>query len=212
MSFKIVFCFFMVALFCGCQSSDKELSPEKYTKWIFSKDHGLIKEKSVSNVKISVRFLPSQYLAYREYINTEKSKPFDSIWVAYKCGLTFQVTLEAEKNDARYGNLMYYNISSQPELTARTQYLSFKIQEFIFLSRDETTIEPVLSNFEGFDQLGNKLSFQVSFILPDYQCGQKNNNFKDFALVFDDPFLDLGTNQFAFDSRSILDIPKLVNP
>jgi hypothetical protein len=124
--------------------------------------------------------------------------------------LTFQITLSADKADPTYGNLMYYNVPSQEELSARIRYLSFSIHEFISLKLGEKTFEPVLSNFEGFDQLGNKVSFQIAFIVPTYNCGNVNQDFNDITITLDDPFWDLGTNNFQFEKETFTEIPKLI--
>ena len=189
---------------CGTPST---LSREQYAKWISDIENGLSHYKEVNKVQLNAKFLPSEYLAYREYNLGTDSIPFDSVWADYKCGLAFQVTLSADKNDRRYGNLMYFDVETQNEISARIQYLSFNISDFMYLKHNEDIVLPVLSNFEGFDQLGNKASFLATFIVPDYQCGSPADSFGNLTLVFDDPYWDLGTNQFEFKRESIVKIP-----
>ena len=206
MSFASVL--FVVLL--GCTGKPEELKPDQYASYIVSDESGLVKQKQVNNVKIRVRFLPSEYLAYREFIGGQNEVPFDSIWDAYRCGLSFQVVLEADKADSRYGSLLYYDAASPEEISARIRFLSFNIQEFIELKHDGLSFEPSLSHFEGFDQLGNKMSFQCSFIIKEFQCGSPLPAFHDLTLVYDDPFLDLGTNQFEFSRVSLTEIPRII--
>jgi hypothetical protein len=195
----------IVLISCG---KPKELAFEKYGRWISSEENGLVKSKEVKNASIQVRYLPSEYLAYKEFVGSPDAN-FDTIWNAYKCGLTFQVTLSADKADKTYGNLMYYQVPSQEELTARIRYLSFSIEEFISLKHGDETYLPVLSNFEGFDQLGNRVSFQVAFIVPDYNCAAPQPSFNDITLTFDDPFWDIGSNNFLFEKGVFTELPKI---
>src|SRR5687768_5747592 len=102
----------------SCQNP-KELSPEKYVQWISSEDHGCIKSKNVKNVSIQVRYMPAEYLAYKEFSAPGNTISFDSVFSSYRCGLAFQVTLSADEADAVYSSLMYYGVASQEDIQAR---------------------------------------------------------------------------------------------
>jgi hypothetical protein len=192
----------------ACNSKPKSLSPEKYAQWIAKEENGLVKEKKIKTVDIKARFLPSQYLAYNDWLSSD-SISYDSVLNSYKCGLSFQIQLEADKADKTYGNLMFYNVPSQEAFMARSRYLSFNIQEFIWLESGETKFEPVLSHFEGYEQLGNKMNFRVVFIVSAYNCGVEPKDFTNVKLTFDDPFWDLGTVNFEFEGKNLVGLPRL---
>lgn len=208
--------FLSILLFLGCialvhqSCKPKTLSPERYLAWV-GQNEELIKSRKVNGITFQVKYLPAEYLAYKEVMtNNGNLGKFDSLKAVYDCGLYFQIVIEADKNDRQYGNLMNYQISSQQELTERIRYLSFRSHEFIKLKYKESLHVPVLTHFEGVDQLQNKILFQVSFILQDYSCDLKAESFEGVSVVFDDPYWMTGISQFYFERESLITIPKLI--
>lgn len=196
-------------LISACQNP-KELTPDRYIRWISSKSHGFIQNKEVKEVRLQARFLPADYQAYREFLQSRNTLSFDSILSTYGCGLAFQFTVSAEKTNALYRNLLNYDIFQQEETLARIRYLNFHIEEFITLTYADKVYKPVLSHFEGYDELGNKMTFQTSFIVPEFPCDRnKSDSLRDVTVTFDDPFWDLGTNHFLFDKKLFINSPRL---
>lgn len=207
--FCVVFAFWTTVIVLGaCNRVPESLPPDEFVKWVSSLDRDFIKSKQVRNLKMTARFLPGEYLAYREFMSAD-SASYDSIVKSYQCGMSFQLLLQAEKSDKVYGNLQYYDVANQEQLTARVRELSFGIENYISLEHNGQVILPVLSHFEGFDPIGNKLSFQVVFMIPEFACGKGSEKFKDVTLVYDDPFFDIGKNNFEFTSTSLTEIPAL---
>jgi hypothetical protein len=198
----------MTGLLVACDHKPKSLSSDEYLKWLASEKSGLTKEKKIKGVQVKVRFLPAQYLAYRDW-HAADSISYDSILRSYKCGLSFQVDLQADKADKIYGNLMFYDVMDQEAFSARSRFLNFSIQDFISLTDGKVKYEPVLSHFEGYESLGNKLSFRVVYIIPEYNCGVSPKDFKNVTLTFDDPFWDLGIINFQFENTDIVNLPEL---
>lgn len=192
----------------SCDRTPGALAPKEYGAWLADPDNGLYKSRKINGITLDARFLPAEYQAYRSY-RPEQGVPFDSAVQSYKCGLAFQVTLQAEKSNVTYSDLMYYNVPDQQELSNRMRYLSFNIQEFITLTSDSTTYEPVLSNFEGYNALANKISFIVAFVLPEYHCGTFDSVLEPLQLTFQDPYWEMGTNHFSFEKKVIMNLPKL---
>lgn len=187
----------------------KTLSPERYLAWV-GQNEELIKSRKVNGITFQVKYLPADYLAYKEVMmGNGNLGEFDSLKAVYNCGLYFQIVIEADKNDPVYGNLMSYQLSSSQELTERIRYLSFKSDEFIKLRCNGVLYTPVLTHFEGFSQLSNKILFQVSFILQNYSCDLKTELFDGVSVVIDDPYWMTGISQFYFDSVSLLETPRL---
>jgi hypothetical protein len=198
----------LVSLLLNC-SPPKELSPDKYLEWVGKEKNGLVKFKTIQNVKIMVRYLPAELLAYREWKELNKPASYDSILNSYKCGIVFQLSIQADKQDVKYGNLMYYNVSGQNEVIQRIEYLNFNIESILSIEHGGLNYRPVLSHFEGFDQIRNQVNFQVSFIIPEFDCGNIKPDFQNLILVFQDQVWDLGKNNFEFKRASLFDIQKI---
>jgi len=184
------------------------LEPEKFMPWIAKKESGLTQEKTVNHVTMRARFLPAEYLAYREYI-VDRSASFDSLTKRYQCGLAFQFSLHADKADKRYGNLMQYNGTGDQEFLDRSQILSFNIQDFISMQLHDRVHVPVLAQYEGFNAINNTISFYVVFQIDEFSCGKGDEGFDDLTFTFNDPFWNLGKNNFLFKKNNILEMPKL---
>jgi hypothetical protein len=170
-----------VLLTLACSSTPETLSADRYAKWVSSEDREFNKSKEVKNIELKARYLPAEYLAYREYMGSD-SIPFDSLLKSYQCGLTFQLTLQADKADKVYGNLQYYGVRGQEDLTERIRFLSFGAENFIHAQHNGETYTPVLTHFEGFDPISNRVSFQVVFIIPEYNCGNAKDSFQNLII------------------------------
>lgn len=205
---RILYIFAVVAFLPSCNSTPDSLNPEQYLSWVSSNKRAFNKTNRIKNVDIKMRYLPADYLAYKEFI-TSDSGNYDSLRKSYQCGITFQLSIQADKTDRTYSNLMYYNVSSPEEMMVRTRYLNFSINDFISAEHNKIKYEPVLSHFEGYDALGNRLNFQVVFIIPEYNCGLPGQDFNNVIVTLDDPFWDLGTNKFEFENKVLLSLPKM---
>jgi hypothetical protein len=190
-------------------SSPEALPPEELEQWARNPKNGLTKVKEVNGFTLSARLIPASLLAYRDF-TSQDSVSMDSLVCLYQGGTNFIVTLEAEKNQ----DMMRYNIRSANELTGRIQYLNFQIPEFIELQMGDTILPPVVYNFEGFNQLNQRVTFNVAFatnlIQLDKRCNRQNKQKSSQAtLLFLDPAWDTGTSKFTFDSASLAKVPKI---
>jgi hypothetical protein len=194
----------------GCDQTPDSLNAGDYVNWISSEKKGFVKKKKVNTVTMVSRFMPPAFLAYRDFMNDDYPvEVYDSIFNSYKCSVTFQFTLQADRNDKRYGNLKYYNIASEEELAGRVRFLNFSAPEFFLVEWNGAKYYPVLSVFEGFDEIENKLSFSLVFQIPDFKCGEPGENFDNVNFVFEDPLWELGVNNFLFQKSVFQNKPKL---
>lgn len=198
----------VILLLATCNRSSS-VKPDELALWIAKPANGLIKEKTINGVNLMARFLPANHLAYREY-QSSRGVPYDSILAHYKCGLSFQLTLTGAQNDPKYGNLLKYDVSSLEDYLARTRYLSFNVNEFMHLAYKNENLPPAVAHFEGYESVGNQLTFRVVFILPDFNCGSPKDSFQDITLVFDDPYWATGKSNFLFEADDIRTVPDLL--
>jgi len=191
----------------GCRPD--KLKIDAYKAWIDKEGHGLVKRRVINGVTLEGRFLPGEYQAYQDY-QANPQQPLDSVLSAYRCGLTFHISLQADKETGNYRNLMYYNTHSQEEITGRTRELSFNASDFTELSYKGKHYVPVLSVFEGYNPIANRISLMLVFSVPGYPCGTDADDSGEFDLTFYDPYWELGTNHFLFQKHDLKNIPDLV--
>ncbi|UII30385.1 hypothetical protein LVD17_19015 [Fulvivirga ulvae] len=211
---SILFICFLVFLCTSCwKSSDKPMDWGDYQTWLEDNEKSLKKEKEVNGLEITLAYLPSELLTY-QHLQTDgaafSQQDYDSIYSKYRCGLTFDLVLQAPKNDPNYSNLIYYNISSQEEYTSRVYYLNFQASDILTLEVNDQLYIPVLTQFTGYQELGNELRIRMVFSPDVYHCGDWKIDWRELQVVFKDPFWDVGTNRFSFDKHIISDKPKLI--
>jgi len=191
----------------GCKPD--RLKIDSYKAWIDKEGHGLIKKRVINGVSLEGRFLPGEYQAYQDY-QANPQQSLDSVLSAYKCGLTFHISLQADKETGDYRNLMYYNTHSQEEITERTRQLSFNASDFTELLYKGKHYVPVLSVFEGYNPIANRISLMLVFNVVDYPCGTDVDDSGEFDLTFYDPYWELGTNHFLFEKKDLMNVPGLI--
>jgi hypothetical protein len=205
---KLIITACLLAFLCNC-SEPKQLSWEAYQKWLTKHSDQLIKKKEINAIEVTVRYLPSDLLAYRDIdggntaLNQNK---FDSVRAFYNCGLHFQLVIEA---DPKSKNLMYFKIQDQDGYTSRVEELSFHAENFVSLDNKGLRSPIVLSHYEGYNELQNKITLHLVFSPEWFTCGKFSTDVRDFTINFDDPYWEMGLIKFKFTPEFIRQIPTL---
>lgn len=187
----------------------KELSWSRYTRWLSDNQDVVVKAKEINDIRISLQFLPTDFVAYKDLMSTnepETMSNLDSVRELYKCGLRFQLSVESMKPSSK---LLFENTTDEVAYKQRIENLSFYAHEFISIEQNGKAEVPVLSQFEGYHELNNKLTIQLVFSPSWYSCEQYAEGIGKIAVVFDDPYWNTGINRFIFDTTSLREIPKL---
>jgi hypothetical protein len=142
-------------------------------------------------------------------MNANATVSFDSIYNEYRCGLTFQFSLQAEKSSMLYGNLKYYDIHSPEDLAIRTRLLSFSADEMFAVNCNSNAYLPAMIVFDGFNEIENKITFTMVFQIEEYGCGAMSPTFSNIIFTFDDLVWGLGKNHLQFDKSVFENKPKL---
>jgi len=194
----------------GCTSSEipDELSWRDYLSWMKENQAEFEKGKKVNQINLSANYYPAEFLAYQELVksNFVVKADYDSVLQDYKCSLTFRIKLTPDNKEF---NLLRHNISSIEDYKARATYLIFSSAEFIYLTVDEITYTPVLTNYEGYNELSNELVFAVVFQPKEYSCNGLEKDVEKLRLTFEDPYWDMGVNHFTYDAQTIGNTPKI---
>ena len=183
--------------------------PSELYQWINDVDNGLVKTKSVNNFDISVKFLPSEYLAYNElkYDDRIDWEKFDVLKKEHDGFLTFLLTIApssdpeiAPSNDPI--DIMYYQVQNQEEYERRFIQLNFNVNESLTLNAGGQRYEPVLHTMENTYELSKKKSLYLVFPKEE---GLEQLQILD--LVFEDRFFDTGISHFIFQTEDLIGLP-----
>jgi len=187
----------------------KQLTWKKYIAWLQDHPEIVSKTKEVNDIKISLDYIPADVSAYREFAVLEGvpgERQFDSLRQFYKCGFHFQLRLEA---DPVKKNLLFYNTHDETDYKQRIETLSFFSQEFVSLESNGKEDFPVLSQYEGYNELSNKIVIHLVFNPSWFTCDAPIAGDQKMAIVFKDPYWETGINRFAFDTQQLKSIPTL---
>lgn len=200
----------MLALVLGCSNTADQLAWPEYQEWLKENAELIIKEKHINQLTLKAEYMPADLLAYQEYEESKSSANttlFDSLRNQYVCGLSFKLSIIADNKGA---NLMYTGISTMEEYKHRVNVLNFNNEEFLALTIGGEKYKPALSLFEGYNELSNRLTFNVVFTPKEFDCGVFEKDVDELTFTFEDPYWNTGVNHFLFRKTDLENIPKLI--
>lgn len=197
-------CFWLVALCSSCEPA--RLSYDDFEGYIQNPKNGLVVTHQTNSVIISAIYIPSVYKAYEEYknmnLNVDNQVLLDSLCRNFAKSKFFLIKISSVDEDV---DVMHSNISSTQEVQERYYNLSFSIKEYIHIKMNNEILYPVLTHLENLDGITKSRIIHVVFADDDNMWKNTDN----FSLVFEDPFLGTGINQFDFTKNSIKKIPQI---
>lgn len=200
----------LMAIFCYSCKQNTISSEQDYYKWIGDKSNHLTLSKTIAGVKITVKFLPPEYLAYNELKNRISTKIIrDSLTKVYKRSRTFLVSFSLDdKTNKEAPDIMYRDISSLEDYNQRFEDLTFNIGNYLQLKTANNIYVPVLHTFENTYGITPNRSIYLVF--------SSNGTSQDdlllsskIELVFNDLIFSTGISYFSFDKSEIDNTPHI---
>lgn len=187
-------------LLSGC--SQGQLHPADYVKWVENEDNGLRKSKTMGDYTLTLQYKPIDYVVLLE----EKTEDISS-------GVL--------KDRARQlDQMQYYNFRLQSGIPGANvsdiamidndhatvvNYLTFGIQENIYLVDGNDTLSCKLFQYERTYDLAPYIDFVLAFDLPS-----NPTQVSDKIFVLEDTQLGIGIVRFQIDKGSLSAIPQLI--
>lgn len=186
----------------ACKSSGPK-SIEEYMKWLEEPEHGIVQAREVNGYKVKIKYLPYDYLAYRD-MDKEHITPAlkDSIERLYKNNIAFLFTIGPDEKK-RNSDVMMDGISTYNDYVDRSLSMNFDMESLVSLWIDGKEYKPVLSSMENTYGLENSRSIMLVFA-PGEGAAQNN-----IDLEFRDELFGLGILHFPFDKKNINNIPAI---
>jgi hypothetical protein len=166
--------------------------------------NGLISSRTHDGIKFTMKYLPSEYLAFNE-LKTQYSPSriiVDSTIKSFNDTYSFLLTVEFDGVNAGENPLMF-GINNLEEYKEKIEELSFDLDQSVYIQSDSADIAPVLWNLENSYTAGNKRSLLLVF--P--KTGTEKS--KSLDIVFSDNIFSTGINHFNFRKESIQSIPRI---
>lgn len=175
--------------------------------YLADKNHGIVKEKAVAGVLMQVKYLPIEYLAYKDF--SDKNLPHklekQELLESYKNTLSFMLTLGPDK-DEKF-DITRVGVSNYEEFAERVEVMNFQMGNFITLEYEGKKITPKLTLMENSYGLANQRVIVVSFEVENNLSNEFMKK-RDCKFIFDDGLFFTGQNKFAFKKDEIAQLPE----
>lgn len=201
----ILYIIFIATLFTACRQTSLN-SEKEYFRWI---SENLQVSKSVNDLELSARFLPPEYLAYKDLKGTSyTASQKDSLIRLYSNGVSILLSINPIVSDgAEAPDLMYYGINSKEEYDQRLNDLNFNLSSYIQLKTEKNTYSPVLHVFENTYGISSGRSIYLVFS-PKVTNDDLTTS-PTVELVFNDLIFTTGVTYFSFKREVINRIPSI---
>jgi hypothetical protein len=188
-------CFF--TLLCSCRKA--QLTQDEYIRYISDPENGLVLEKKIQDYKITLSYLPVEYMALKELkILNEPIENYTLIKDKYKDHNYFNLRIE---NLTGSNSPVRKDASDYPEYAQKLDYLTFFGQNDMKMVVNSDTIDCVLYNFENNFQLLPFNDIQMAFRntqIPD----------TDLEIIWNDVVTGVGRVKFTLNKKNLNNIPE----
>ena len=178
---------------------------EDYLSWINDVENGLVKTKYVNGLKITLKYLSPDYLAYKDRNSGSEYTPeaIDSLVNYYSKSITFMMNIKPDDREKTGTDIMYREIKNYKEYAERTLAMNFDMENYVSLKTGHQEYKPVLSAMENI--YGLTTSRNILFVFAPTEEEQKDDFYQSQELdfVYEDELFDLGINHFVFSRNDI---------
>lgn len=203
--------FFCVSIaLTSCKFRPSELDTYKeYKTWLTDPENGLSKTKYVNGLKLTVKYLPTDYLVYQDLQGEGDIKVVDSLRNRYKQSHTFLLNIAPDARDKEMpqgASVMTRDIKDMEDYKLRSLIMNFDMQHYISIKNGELEFVPVLAEMENTYDLTKDRTIYLVFsdnAKGDLLMGET----LDF--IFEDEIFATGLNHFKFDAEDIREVPAL---
>ena len=196
------FCFVILVIFClvSCKKNICFHSEEEMVEWLNNPSNGFVKQKAINGFVISVKYLPSWYLAYREIKNSDNMKPdsYDSLVTYYNRSMSFSLGISPDTTLKNTGDVMLFGVKNLNDYTSKFNDLNFNLESYIELKKGKNSTYPILWNLENTYGLTNYRTINLVF-------NKDSSIAKTTEFIFKDMFFDTGVSTYEFET-SLIDI------
>lgn len=191
-------CLFFVALsaclFQGCSPSTMHTAKE-YNAWLNNPENHCKVSKKVGNMVISMKYMPPQFLALKEYESTNRLLNYDSLLSSYEHSVTFLMSFET-KQGQEGEDVMYKDLASYKEYLERSMTLNFDMESKVQLQGSFGSCYPVLSSLENTYGLSKGRDVYLVFSSKEKAYDLMKEAYWD--LVYQDDIYQTGILHFIF--------------
>lgn len=195
------YCVYGLMLCCvyGCGKSS--LLPVEYVYYMESSESGMRQEKTIEDIQIIVQYKTAAYIAVKEEKKVEK-KSVKEIISKLKGMQYYTIKYSLSHSEA---DIMKYQLASESDYYERLNYMSFGMQQDVFVVQGKDTLPCVL--FNHVRNYGISPYTEIVLGFEEKESGEKYKESK--TLVIEDKAFGLGYMKFLFAKNNLNDLPEL---
>lgn len=188
----------------SCSSS--ELHIKEYLTYLADLEHGIVKNKTVTGIALQVKYLPIDYLVYKETNQNGGNATEIAITKKnYDESLSFLFTLGPSKEEKF--DIAYLGVRNYREFIDRVETMNFKMNEMFYLELNGKKIKPKLTLMENTYGLEKSRSLVVTFPVANSSHFMREN---DVKFVYEDGLFKTGISKFSFKKKDMTKLPTLI--
>lgn len=200
-------------------------------RWINDADNGLVKQKSLGDITLTMKYLPPELLVGKElhslkqaskYMDSQKADPeklnlnkaVDSLMQNYKNSRTFilNLTLNGQGKKSFAQDILYKGADSYAAYKSRAMEMNFNMANYLVLKADGKEMRPVIANMENTYSLTKGRNIYLVF--ADEKEQSTCLNAQKLDITFTDKLFDTGIHHFVFQKENLDNLPQVayLNP
>jgi len=180
-------------------SCKKEYSNKEIVSWVKNPENGLRKSKEIDGLKLDVLYKPHTYLL-ADKLKDKDLSPEEYQKEKEQLGNLQYFDLRLGTVGKRWGDILNYKVNNVEEQQDRIHYLSYQMQNDLFLIEGNDTLKCRLYHFERSYDLAPHRTFLLGF-----EQGHLPN--EDKILVLDSESFKTGPLKLKFRQEDLAKIP-----
>ena len=182
---------------CACQPS--QLGSKEYLAWVENPDNGFHNRREMGEYVLGAQLMPTPYQAVQLHKASLDKQSLEEMKTELAESLDIRLTLAPLDQHVSF---LKYQLESTTEYQARVNYLSFEMDDYVYLIQEGDTIRPNIYHFERAFDLRPEAHVFLSFPRPKNLDG-------DVLLVLEDQYFGMGPVRFRFDLHLLSHQPSL---
>ena len=194
--------FALIIFLCcpGCGERNVDDLAE-YLEWLNNPDHGLTQTISASEVRITAKYLPSEYRAYLD--RREGSAPDRSAIDGYANSVSFMINIASNGDGGSREPSGLNALAGRQDLTSYAETVAENPGEYFALDAGGAVYRPVLAMLDHDYGMGPART--IVLVFADERGGKKFDNTAHIELVVKAGALGIPVSRFRFSQDAIAD-------
>lgn len=200
-NYKIAILFVVSLFFWSCNPPIENFS--EYMKYLANKENGLVKEKATNGISIKVKYLPIDYLVYKEFSN-DNNLNLEEIKKSYQNSLTFMMTIGPGKE--KQFDITKVGIANYKAFALRIEEMNFWMKDYVTIKVGDKIMKAELAQMESTYGLGKDR--KIVFVFQNKDEDGNTILVDDVTFIYKDEIFFTGTNNFKFNIDDINSLPE----